>query len=68
MYEQIKPNIHHSFSGSLSRISYWERSVEFMQPRGQILLDIWPVSVSMSVFMTPDYLLRGESHVDPSAL
>lgn len=39
-----------------------------MQPRGQILLDIWPVSVSMSVFMTVDYLLRGESHVDPSAL
>lgn len=68
MYEQIEQKYISLFSESVSHNSYRKRSNKFTQQRGQILLDIWPVSMSMSVFMAFDYLLRGESHVDPSAV
>lgn len=68
MYEHIEQNMHHFFLNLYHTIHTGKRSNKFIQHRGQILSDIWPVIVRMCVFMTSNYLLRGESHVDPSVV
>lgn len=67
MHEQMKQNIHHSFLICITHFIL-EKISSVHAAEGSDPVDIWPVSVSTSVFMTSDYLLRGESHVDPSAV